>query len=136
MYCWTHAYRIETMSHSLMLCCQLCSTHYTAVQINNCLKRTNAKYPLWKLQMISVMNGSHHVPTTLFMVSKDKWVTKEGTGKHCVYSGMAKGTSWAVVMLSIEKNQACSLNLKVLGRQLVNWSVSQLVENSIKNFFF
>jgi len=34
--------------------------------------------------MISVANGSHHLPTTkstLFMVSKDEWDTKEVTGK-------------------------------------------------------
>jgi len=34
--------------------------------------------------MISVTNGSHHVPTTkstLFMVNKDEWDTKEGHGK-------------------------------------------------------
>jgi len=34
--------------------------------------------------MISVTNGRHHVPitkSTIFMVSKDEWDTKEGTGK-------------------------------------------------------
>jgi len=34
--------------------------------------------------MISVTNGSHHVPTaklTLFVVNKDEWDTKEDTGK-------------------------------------------------------
>jgi len=34
--------------------------------------------------MISVMNESHDVPTTkltLFVVSKDEWDTKEGSGK-------------------------------------------------------
>jgi len=33
---------------------------------------------------ISVTNGSHHVPTaksTLFVVNKDEWDTKEDTGK-------------------------------------------------------
>jgi len=37
-----------------------------------------------KLQTISVMNESHHVPTTkltLFVKSNDEWDTKEGTGK-------------------------------------------------------
>jgi len=34
--------------------------------------------------MISVTNGSHHVPTTkinTFAVSKDEWDIKEGSGK-------------------------------------------------------
>jgi len=34
--------------------------------------------------MISVTNGSHHVPTTkltLFIVNKDEWDTKEGRAK-------------------------------------------------------
>jgi len=34
--------------------------------------------------MISIKNGSHHVSTTkstLYVVSKDKWDTKEGSGK-------------------------------------------------------
>jgi len=46
--------------------------------------------------MISVTNGSHHMPTTkstLFVVNKDEWDTKEGTG-----NGMAKGTSRAEAM--------------------------------------
>jgi len=37
-----------------------------------------------KLQMISIMNGSHCVPTTkstLFVVNKDEWDTEEDTGK-------------------------------------------------------
>jgi len=49
---WIHAYRIETMvprapltyllSEKKTLRCQLCSTHYEAVWINKCLKRTFA----------------------------------------------------------------------------------------------
>jgi len=52
---------------------------YTAVRINNyasAIKVANMK--------ISIVNGSHHVPTTkltLFTVNKDEWDTKEGTGK-------------------------------------------------------
>jgi len=45
-----------------------------------------------------------------FAVSKDEWDTKKGTGKstknplmHCMHSGMAKGTSWAEVMLNSKK---------------------------------
>jgi len=69
------------------------------------------------------MNESHHVPTTkstLFMVSKNEWYTKEGTGKSMknalyvqMYSGMAKR---AEATSNRKKNQACSLNhCQVLG---------------------
>jgi len=58
---------------------------FNPVRIKNCLKRTSAiKVATEKLQMISVTNGSHYVPTTkstLFVVSKDVWDTKEDTGK-------------------------------------------------------
>jgi len=69
-----------------MLCYQLCSTRYAAVQINNCFKKNfcNQSSHYEKLQMISVTNGSHHVPTTkstLFVVNKDEWYTREGRGK-------------------------------------------------------
>jgi len=50
---------------------------FNALQINNCLKITSAR----KLRTIF---GSHHVPTTkstLYVVSKDEWDTKEGPGK-------------------------------------------------------
>jgi len=59
---------------------------------------------------ISVTNGSHHVPTTkstLFVVNKDEWDTKEGRGKstknalHVQRYG--KGTSWAEAMSNNEK---------------------------------
>jgi len=42
------------------------------------------KLGLWELQMISIWNWNHHVPTTKstpFMGSKDEWDTKEGYGK-------------------------------------------------------
>jgi len=38
----------------------------------------NSKKPL---RMISITNGSHHVQSTLFVVNKDEWDTKEGRGK-------------------------------------------------------
>jgi len=69
---------------------------------------------LWMLQMISVWNWSHHVPTTKltpFVGSKDEWDTKEDPWRmHCKYSSMAKGTSRALVMSNSKKNQARSLS--------------------------
>jgi len=70
------------LSEKKTLRCQLCSTCYAAVWINDCLKRTYAiKVATMKLRTIS---GSHHVPTTkltLFVEGKDEWDTKEGSGK-------------------------------------------------------
>ena len=61
---------------SITLCCQLCSTHYTALQIKNCLKSTSANTV--KNMGKAIMST---VKSTLFAVSKDKWNTKEDTGK-------------------------------------------------------
>jgi len=66
-----HTYCIKTMalcapitylsSENKTLCCQLCSTHYTAVLINNYLKRT---YAIKVFAMKITDNfGSHHVRT-------------------------------------------------------------------------
>ena len=70
---------------SITLRCRICSTHYTAVRIKNCLKST------------SVVKNSHYenmddfrfegkpsratFKSTLFAVSEDEWDTKEDTGK-------------------------------------------------------
>jgi len=69
-----------------------------------------------KLQMISVTNGSHHVPTaksTLFVKSKDKWDTKEGTGKSMKNAlhvrWCEKGTSQAGAKLNSEKIKSVAL---------------------------
>jgi len=51
--------------------------------------------------------------STLFVESKDEWNTKEGTGKsmkkHCMHSGMAKGTSQAEATLNNEKFKPVAL---------------------------
>jgi len=73
---------------SIMLCCQLCSTCYTAVWINDCLKRTSAiKVATMKATddfFFSFTNRNYHVPTSkliLFTVSKDEWDTRGAFGK-------------------------------------------------------
>jgi len=80
--------------------------------------------------MISGTNGNHHAQSTLFMVNKDKWDTKEGRGKSmkgmycivgyvvciiydCMYSGIAKGTSWAKAMLNSEKIKPVALAIVI-----------------------
>ena len=70
---------------SIMLRCLLCSTRYTAVQINNCSKSTSAI----KIFTMKNMDDFHYegkpsratTKSTLFTVSKDEWDTKEDTGK-------------------------------------------------------
>jgi len=54
---------------------------------------------------------------------------------HCMYSGMAKGTSWAEAMSNSKKIKSVALpllsyaSLKVSGRQLVSQSVENLLNN-------
>ena len=68
------------------ICCQLCSTCYTAVRIKNCLKSTSA------IRIATMKNtgdfryeGKPSCATAkliLFAVSKDEWDTKEDTEKE------------------------------------------------------
>jgi len=77
---WHHLYPLTLLFEKKTFCCQLCSTCYTEVQINNCLKRTSAI----KVATMKIADNFHyeHVPKpTLFVVSKDEWDTKEGPGK-------------------------------------------------------
>jgi len=72
------------LSEKKIFCCQLCSTHYAAVQINNCIKRTSAI----KVVTMKITDNFHFewkpsytTKSTLFMESKDEWDTNEGTSK-------------------------------------------------------
>ena len=68
---------------SVTLCCQLCSTLYTALRINNCSKSTSAiKIATMKNTDDFHFEGkpSHTTAkSTLFAVSNDEWNTKEDT---------------------------------------------------------
>ena len=70
---------------STTLSCQLCSTLFTAVRIKNCSKSTSAiKIATMKNTDNFRYEGKPSCATaksTLFAVSKDKWKTKEDTGK-------------------------------------------------------
>ena len=76
-------YRLKS-EVSIMLCCRLCSTHYT-VRIENCSKSTSA------IKTTTMKNTDDFrykgklsraiTKSTLFAVSKDEWGTKEDTGK-------------------------------------------------------
>jgi len=140
---WYHAphlriYHLEKKT----LCCQLCSIHYRAVRINSYLKRTSAiKVTTIKLWMISMTNGSHHVPTTkltLFIVSKDEWGTKKGTGKSmkiALYAqwygkrhllGWSDVEQWKIkpIALAIVELRE-SEGIKQAGRQAGGWAGRQ-----------
>ena len=65
--------------------CRLCSTHYTAVRIKNCLKSTSA---IDKATMKNTDDfhfegkpSCARAKLTPFPISKDEWDTKEDTGK-------------------------------------------------------
>ena len=70
---------------SITLCCGLCSIHYTAVRIKNCLKSTSAI----NIATTKNMDDFHYkgkpsratTISTLFVVSEDEWDTKEDIGK-------------------------------------------------------
>jgi len=71
--------------HTLVISDQLSSARYTAVQINNCLKRTAAI----KVATMKIMDNFYYKwkpshayhKIDIFAVSKDEWDTKEGAGK-------------------------------------------------------
>ena len=70
---------------SIILCCRLCSTHYIAVQIKNCLKSTSTI----KVATMKNTDDFHYeerpshatANSTLLAVSKDEWDTKEDISK-------------------------------------------------------
>ena len=75
---------------SIKVLCPQYSPRYTAVHIKNCLKSTSViKVATMKAQTISIMQRKPSCAITklmLFTVSKDKWNTKEGTGKSLKYA--------------------------------------------------
>ena len=104
-------YRLK-IEVSTMLCCQLCSTRYTAVRFKNCLKSTSAiKIATMKNTDDFCFEGKPSCATaklTLFAISKYEWDTKEDTGKsmkNALYIlRYAKGTSPAETMLISKKS--------------------------------
>ena len=71
---------------SFTLRCWLCSNRYTAVRIKNCLKSASAI----KIATMTDMDDFRYAEgkpsraiakSTLFVVSKDEWDTREDTGK-------------------------------------------------------
>jgi len=142
-YCWwTHSYCIETiaphtpltylLSEKKTLCYQLCSTvmqQYKLTAVYFCNQSSH-------YENYGRFNGSHHVPTaksTLFMVNKDEWYTKEGHGKctkNTLYVqrlGKRHLSGWSDIEQQI--NQACNLSHCRVWRHQAG---RQAVETSIK----
>jgi len=103
---WTHPYCIQTITpcalltylsfEKKMLGYQLCSTHYVAVQINNCLKRTF----VIKVATMKITDDLMETTTYLPLNWHFLWWTKINGAqrramlspwrRHCMYSDMGK----------------------------------------------
>ena len=75
-------YRLKS-EVSITLRCQLCSTHYTALRIKNCLESTSAIKVAKNMDDFCYEGKSSRTTakSTPFTISKDEWDTKEDTGK-------------------------------------------------------
>ena len=79
---------------SIMLYCQLCSTHYTVVRIKNCSKSTSAI----KVATMKNTDDFHYegkplrttTKLTPFAVSQDEWDTKEVHEKFIVRTAVCQ----------------------------------------------
>ena len=69
---------------SIMLCCQLCSTCYTAVRIENCSKSTSTIKTATRKNTDDFRHKGKPscaiAKSTLFAVSEDEWDAKKDTG--------------------------------------------------------
>ena len=103
---------------SITLHYQLCSTHYTTLQIKNCLKSTSTiKVATTKIRTISViMRGSHHMllPNLHLLLSakmngKQRRTLASPRRMHCTYCGMPRGTCLAEVMSNSNKVKSIAI---------------------------
>ena len=78
---------------SIMLHCQLCSNHYTAVQIKNCSKSTSV-IKVATMKYDSTMHPSYHLKLSIRRTLAYPWR---------IYCGMPKGTSQTEATLNGEK---------------------------------
>ena len=129
---------------SIMLRCRLCSTHYKAIRIKNCLKSAFAI----KIATMKNTDDFHfegkpsrtHAKSTPFPVSKDEWDTKEDTGKsmkNALYvlryakrhlSGWSDVKQWNIQARSFSRYR-----VKFVWRhQSATYVLTQSVENSVE----
>ena len=122
---------------SIMLYCQLCSTHYTAVRIKNCSKSTTAIKVATTKNMDDFCHKGKpsHATTksTPFAVSQEEWDTKQDTGKsmknalYVLWYAKRHLSGWSDVKQW--KNQArslCHYRVTLIWRHQSD-SVSQLL---------
>ena len=131
---------------SITLRCQLCSTHYTALRIKNCLKSTFAIkvatmkntylydfcYYKWKPSRATAK-------LTLFAVSKDKWDTKEDTGKSMknilyILRYAKRHLLGRSDMYKQWKNQACSAYLSHYQHVTLVWRHQSVTQGVSRKF--
>ena len=129
-------YRLKSDA-SITLRCQLCSTHYTAVQIKNCSKST----PTIKIATMKNTDDFHYkrkpshatAKSTLFAVSKDEWDTKEDTGKsmkNALYI-----LRYAKRHLSGQSNEKVKPVALAVIKLHLSEGISQLLTQSVENSF-
>jgi len=135
---WIHSYCIKTIaprapltylsSEKKMLRHQLCSTRYAAVWDNNCLKRTFAIKVATTddlMEAITCLPLNRHFSWWTKMNIIQRRAVVSPWRMHCMYSGMAKGTSWAEATSNSEKIRPVALAIVELHesegiRQLVS----------------
>jgi len=105
---------------AIMLCCQLCSIHYTAAQINNCLKRTCAAimkitddFPL-QMEVITCL------PQNGYLLHEWRWMGHKG-GHWWAHEGIVWTVVWKKAHLGLKQCQTMKTQaLKASVRQLVS----------------
>ena len=121
---------------TIMLHCQLCSTHYTTVQIKNCFTSTSAiKIATMKnTDNFRYAKGSHHVllPNQYFLLMNgtQRRTLVSPRRMHCTYCGMQKSTRRNEATSNSEKIKPVALAIIELRlsegiSQSVTYSVNQ-----------
>jgi len=126
------------INYHLMICCQLCLTHYTAVWINNCLKRTSAievanikimKKKLWIEANMCLPQNQHFL----------QWAKMNETQRRALVSPIVytevwsdieqwkKSSLYSFTVMRVWRHQSVG---RLVGRS-VCWSVSQSVSQSV-----
>jgi len=109
----------------LALWCWLCPTHYTAVRVNNCLKRTSAI----KVATMKIITQNQHFSWWAKMNGIQRRALVSPWRVHFMNSSASKGTSWAEAMPSSKKIKPVSLaivelcwseHIRLAGKQLVS----------------
>ena len=116
---------------SIMLRCRLCSTHYTAILIKNCLKSTSAI----KIATKKNMDDFRYEGKPSRATSKSTPFADNGTQRrtlvsprrmHCMYCGMPKGTCRAEATSNSEK-------IKPIALAVIELRLSEGISQSVSH---